>query len=42
MWTKLGSQSGETIPNCSITYTDLANGISESLESGAYPEHVAK
>jgi len=41
MWSKLGS-SADTIPNCSISYADLAKGVAESLETGSYPKHVAK
>jgi len=42
MWAKLGSGSDEIIPNTSISYGALSTGISTSLESGAYPEFVAK
>jgi len=42
LWSKLGSQNAETVPNSSISFADLAKGISDSLESGSYPEHVAK
>lgn len=40
MWSKLASD--EEVPDAGISYSDLAKGIAESLESGTYPEHVAK
>lgn len=42
MWTKLGSASDEIIPNTSISYGALSSGVAASLDSGAYPELVAK
>ena len=39
---KLGPSNAEVVPDCSISYADLSNGILESLESGKYPEHASK
>jgi|TARA_B110000238_G_C15756564_1_gene281509 hypothetical protein len=42
MWAKLSAGNEETVPGTSISFADLSSGISSSLDSGSYPEHVAK